>query len=72
MTDAAPDRPTAGVGPFGVFGIVAAIAAAGAVFEMSYYSANAALSPAALGTTVGIVIALLAFFAWGIRAPPNE
>ena len=69
----APAEPVASsVSPFLAFGLVAAAAAIGAVWEMSYYAGTPALSPAALGTTVGIVLALLAFFAWGSRAPPNE
>jgi hypothetical protein len=65
-----PDRP--GIGPFVAFGLVAAAAAIGAVWEMSYYAGNAALSAGDLGTTLGIVAALVAFFVWGVRAPPNE
>lgn len=58
--------------PFLAFSLVAAAAAIGAVFEESYYATNSALSPGVLGTTVGIVLALLAFFVLGVRAPPNE
>jgi hypothetical protein len=65
------DRPR-GVSPFLAFGLVAAAAASGAVFELSYYSYTPALAPGALGTTVGIVLALIAFFALGLRAPKNE
>ena len=61
-----------GVGPFAAFGLVAALAAVGAVWEMSYYAGNSVLSAANLGTTLGIVVALVAFFVWGSRAPPNE
>jgi len=65
-----PDRR--GIGPFAAFGLVAAAAAVGAVWEMSYYAGNAALSAGDLGTTLGIVAALVAFFVWGARAPRNE
>lgn len=61
-----------GFTPFAAFGLVAIAAAVGAVWEMSYYAGNSALSEGTLGTTVGIVIALVAFFVWGSRAPPNE
>lgn len=61
-----------GVGPFAAFGVAAAAAAIGAVWEMSYYAGNSALSPGDLGTTLGIVAALVAFFVWGSRAPRNE
>jgi len=67
-----PVASTGGIGPFAAFGLVAAVAAIGAVFEMSYYAGSSALSAGALGTTVGIILALLAFFAWGVRAPPND
>ncbi len=73
MTDEVPVAPSGGgVGPFAVFGLVAIAAAVGAVWEMSYYAGNSALAPGTLATTVGIVIALVAFFAWGMRAPRNE
>jgi hypothetical protein len=72
MTEDPSTSGGSAIGPFAAFGIVAAVAAIGAVWEMSYYAGNSALSPAALGTTVGIVIALIAFFAWGVRADPNE
>jgi hypothetical protein len=65
-----PDR--AGIGPFLAFGLVAAAAAVGAVWEMSYYTGNSALSAGDLSTTLGIVAALVAFFVWGARAPKNE
>jgi hypothetical protein len=58
--------------PFVVFGVVALAAAGGALYEISYYAGQSALSGQALGTTVGIVIALVAFFAIGLRAPRNE
>jgi hypothetical protein len=73
MTGSPPefrDRP--GVGPFLAFGLVAGAAAVGAVWEMSYYAGNSALSAGDLGTTLGIVAALAAFFVWGSRAPSNE
>lgn len=73
MTEATstfPDRT--GIGPFLAFGLVAAAAAVGAVWEMSYYAGNSALSAGDLSTTIGIVAALVAFFVWGARAPKNE
>jgi hypothetical protein len=66
------EEPARGVSPFVVFGLVAAAAAIGAVFELSYYSYTPALAPGAMGTTIGIVLALIAFFALGLRAPKNE
>ncbi len=59
-------------GPFLVFGVAALLAAIAAAFELSYYAGNAALSPSILGTFVGILVAVAAFFVWGLRAPPNE
>jgi hypothetical protein len=58
--------------PFAVFGAVAIVAAAGALAEMLYYSTTPALSAGTLGTLVGIVGALIAFFALGLRGPSNE
>jgi hypothetical protein len=74
MTEDAPTPATVGRGPtpFAVFGLAAILAAVGAVWEMSYFAGNSALSPGTLGTTIGIVLALVAFFVWGWRAPPNE
>jgi hypothetical protein len=60
------------VGPFAVFGVVAVLAGAGAIFEMSYWVGTPALSGTVVGTTLGIAAALVAFFVWGLRAPPNE
>jgi hypothetical protein len=65
-------RGDRGVRPFTIFGLAAALAAIGAVWEMAYYAGNSALSPGVLGTVVGIVLALVAFFVWGLRAEPNE
>ncbi len=62
-----PGRPTA-VGPFVAFAVVGALAAIGAVFEISYWIGVSAFS----GVAVGIVLALIAFFTWGLLAPPNE
>jgi hypothetical protein len=64
--------PAARVGPFAAFGAVAIVAAAGALFEMEYFTANPALSGATLGTVIGICGALVGFFVWGLTAPPNE
>lgn len=60
------------IGPFGAFLAVALLAAAGAVFEISYWVGVPALSPSVLGTTVAIVAALVAFFGWGLWAPKND
>jgi hypothetical protein len=71
----APDEPGStdrGLGPFLAFGLVAGAAAIGAIWEEAYYAGNSALDPGVLGTLTGIVIAVLAFFAWGLRASPNE
>jgi hypothetical protein len=74
MTDASspPSASPRALGPFVVFGVAALIAAIAAVVELSYYAGNSALAPSALGTTLGIVIAVGAFFVWGLRAPPND
>jgi hypothetical protein len=59
-------------GPFTVFGAVAALAGLGAIFELSYWVGTSALSGGVIFTTLGIAAALVAFFAWGWRAPPND
>ena len=64
--------PAAEVGAFAAFGAAAIVAAAGALFEMFYFAATPALAGATLGTVVGICGALVGFFVWGLRAPPNE
>jgi len=73
MTDV-PETPerTARLSAFAVFGLVAIVAAAGALFEMAYYTTTPALGGATLGTVIGICGALIAFFVWGLTAPPNE
>ncbi|HTW40434.1 MAG TPA: hypothetical protein VMF04_06250 [Thermoplasmata archaeon] len=58
--------------PFVVFGIVGVVAAAGAIWEALYYATSPALSSASLGTTLGIVIAVVAFVAVALWAPPND
>ena len=73
MNEATPiPEPASRFSPFSVFGFVAVLAAVGALLEMSYYSASPALGPATLGTFVGIIGAVIAFFVWGMSAPPNE
>jgi hypothetical protein len=68
-----PARPRKkGLTPFTIFGLVAALAAAGAIWEMSYYAGTSAIAPAALGTTLGVVVATAIFFVLGARAAPNE
>ncbi len=67
----APARPSWNA-PFVVFGLVALLAAGGAVYEISYWVGVPAFTGALLGTTVGILAALVAFFAWGLYAPPND
>ena len=68
----APTRTGARVGPFAAFGAVAVLAGVGAIFELSYWVGTPALSPTVIGTTLGIAAALVAFFVWGLRAPPND
>jgi hypothetical protein len=59
--------------PFVVFGVVAIVAAAGAIAEAMYYAASPALSAGSLGTTLGILVAVAAFVVIGIFvAPPND
>ena len=60
------------IGPFAAFALVAAAAAIGAVWEISYWVGIPAFSSGILGTTIGIVAALVAFFAWGLSAAPND
>jgi uncharacterized membrane protein HdeD (DUF308 family) len=73
MTEASPSAPTRrGVAPFTVFFLVAMLAAAGAVFEISYWVGVPAFAPSTLPPLLGILGALVAFFVWGWRAPPNE
>jgi hypothetical protein len=71
----APELPrtaSRGFTPFLAFGLVAIAAAVGAVWELAYYAGSSVFAAGTLGTTVGIVLALGAFFVWGSRAPPNE
>jgi hypothetical protein len=66
------ETPTVRISAFAIFGVAAIVAAAGALFEMAYYTTTPALGPATLGTFIGICGALIGFFVWGLRAPPNE
>jgi hypothetical protein len=68
----AAETPAVRFSAFAVFGLAAILAATGALFEQLYYAVSPVLGPAVLGTFVGICGALIAFFVWGIRAPPNE
>ena len=70
MTSSKSPRRT--IGPFAAFGVVALIAAVGAVLEISYWVGVPATSPSVIGTALGIGAALIAFFVWGLRAPPND
>ncbi len=69
---AAGPREGASVAPFTAFGLVLLAAGSGALWEMAYYDGLPALFQAAIGTTLGIVVALTAFFALGLKGPPNE
>ncbi len=69
---AAGPRQGASVAPFTDFGLVLLAAGSGALWEMAYYDGLPALFQAAIGTTLGIVVALTAFFALGLKGPPNE
>jgi hypothetical protein len=60
------------LGPFAVFGAVAALAGVGAIFELSYWVGTPAMSGTVVYTTVGIAAALVAFFVWGWKAPAND
>ncbi|HTW56101.1 MAG TPA: hypothetical protein VMG36_06665 [Thermoplasmata archaeon] len=70
--DPAPVARPGRVGPFVVFGAVAVAAGAGAVFEISYWVGVSAFSSGVIGTAAGIVMALVAFFAWGLSGPAND
>ncbi len=69
---AAGPREGASVAPFTAFGLVLLAAGSGALWEMAYYDGLPALFQAAIGTTLGIVVALTAFFVLGLKGPPNE
>jgi hypothetical protein len=65
-------RRGASVSPFTGFGLVLLVAGGGALWEMAYYDGLPALFQAAIGTTLGIAVALTVFFALGLKGPPNE
>ena len=67
-----PTTSSRSVTPFTVFGIVAALAVGGAMWEMLYYATTPALEGASIGTTLGIAVAVIVFFVVAIFAPPNE
>jgi hypothetical protein len=58
--------------PFAIFGYAMIAASALAIAEISYYSTTPALSASSLGTTLGIIVAVVAFVLFGLWAPPNE
>jgi ABC-type cobalamin transport system permease subunit len=60
------------VSPFLAFALVAALAVGGAIWEDSYFTTTPGLSGASLGTTVGIVIAVVVFFLLASLAPAND
>jgi hypothetical protein len=74
MTAPGPSAPSESPwrSPFAIFGYAAIAAAALAIAEISYYSTTPALSSASLGTTLGIVAAVLAFVAFGWWGPSND
>ncbi len=73
MTEAPPPAPRRRtIGPFLAFGLVAMAAAIGALYEISYWVGVSAFTSDTIGTTLGIVAALVAFFAWGLYAPAND
>jgi len=71
-TSGGPDAPARGVSPFAVFGIVAGLAGAWAILEMLGYTVEPALAGPTLPTLAGILIALGAFFFFGLKSPPND
>jgi hypothetical protein len=60
------------LGPFPVFLAAAVLAAAGALFEISYWVGIPANSPATVVVAAGILVAVVGFLAWGVWAPRNE
>jgi hypothetical protein len=58
--------------PFAIFGYAMVAASAMAIAEIAYYSTDPALSAASLGTTGGIVVAVIAFVLFGLWGAPNE
>lgn len=73
MTEPDPATPRSRwTGPFVAFALVAAVAAFGAVYEISYWVGVSAFTPDTIGTTLGIIGALIAFFAFGLTAPAND
>jgi hypothetical protein len=71
-TDAPTSARGRGIGPFAVFGAVAVVAGAGAVYEISYWVGVSALSAGVIGTAGAIAVALVAFFVWGLSGPAND
>jgi hypothetical protein len=63
---------SAGTSPFAIFGFAMIAASAVAMAEILYYSTTPALSAASLGTTLGIVLAVIAFVAFGLWGPSND
>ena len=75
MTESTPGPGGAehtGVSPFVWFGVAAVAAAAWALYQMVAWASVPAFGSSAWPTTIGIVIALGAFFLVGLRAPPND
>jgi hypothetical protein len=74
VTEARGAAPTSGRwrSPFLAFGLAAALAIAGALWEDSYYASTPSLAGASIGTTLGVAAAAVVFFLLAWYAPANE
>jgi hypothetical protein len=72
VSAAGEEASAEGTGPFVWFGVSGALGAAFALFMGLEYVNTPTFDAAALPTILGVVLALIAFFAIGRSAPPNE